>query len=112
MYGVRPCAAFETFLLQLQAMQHYGQSLEVLFYEVLDMPLREYEQLKHMKVSTFAHTCSTCRIELSLIITAPSGMLHLSAACPASFLYPLISTHISLQLQHVACLVSVQHEAF
>ena len=32
-------------------MQHYGQALDVLFYEVLDMPLREYEQLKHMKVS-------------------------------------------------------------
>ena len=32
-----------------QAMHHYGQPLEVLFYEVLDMPLREYEQLKHMK---------------------------------------------------------------
>jgi hypothetical protein len=34
----------------MQAMHHYGQALEVLFYEVLDMPLREYEQLKHMKV--------------------------------------------------------------
>lgn len=34
-------------------MSHYGQALEVLFYEVLDMPLREYEQLKHMKVRTF-----------------------------------------------------------
>ena len=33
----------------VQAMHHYGQPLEVLFYEVLDMPLREYEQLKHMK---------------------------------------------------------------
>ena len=45
-------------------MHHYGQSLDVLFYEVLDMPLREYEQLKHMKVrrtldygdTVFAHT--------------------------------------------------------
>ena len=44
------CAASEHHLLLLQAMQHYGQALEVLFYEVLDMPLREYEQLKHMKV--------------------------------------------------------------
>ena len=35
----------------MQAMHHYGQALEVLFYEVLDMPLTEYEQLKHMKVS-------------------------------------------------------------
>ena len=35
----------------MQAMHHYGQALEVLFYEILDMPLREYEQLKHMKVS-------------------------------------------------------------
>lgn len=34
-------------------MQHYGQALEVLFYEVLDMPLRDYEQLKHMKVLDF-----------------------------------------------------------
>ena len=35
--------------VMVQAMHHYGQPLEVLFYEVLDMPLREYEQLKHMK---------------------------------------------------------------
>ncbi len=45
-----PFAASELSSAALQAMSHYGQSLEVLFYEVLDMPLREYEQLKHMKV--------------------------------------------------------------
>ena len=41
-----------------QAMHHYGQPLEVLFYEVLDMPLREYEQLKHMKARCLPpHSC-------------------------------------------------------
>ena len=53
-----------------QAMHHYGQPLEVLFYEVLDMPLREYEQLKHMK----ARSCPA----------PPVGPLHTAATTHVS----------------------------
>ena len=58
-------------------MQHYGQALEVLFYEVLDMPLREYEQLKHMKVLL---SCS------SPLVNGRSGfrLFVITAACLGS----------------------------
>lgn len=59
----------------VQAMHHYGQSLDVLFYEVLDMPLREYEQLKHMKVrctldycdTVFTHNALACLVSFHVI---------------------------------------------
>ena len=45
-------------MLLPEMLQHFGQSADTLYYEVLDLPLQELERLKTLKVG-HSHTSST-----------------------------------------------------
>lgn len=46
-------------LLPEMLSQHFGQTSDTLYYEVLDLPLQELERLKTLKVST-SSVCFAC----------------------------------------------------